>query len=103
MASKLIGGVNKTLTAYYRLSIKAVAIDDCIVNFHIYGIESPRSSISTSRGQAISPWAPGAVRRAFGTGEKAVTFRKDQGVMVRRADHDDQERDHRRGLRGVAG
>jgi hypothetical protein len=101
MASKLIGGVNRILTAYYRLSIEPVAIDDCIVNFHIYGIESPRSSIPTSRGQAISPWAPAPSDARLGRGKRPVTFRKDQGVMVGR-DHDDQERDHQRGLCGVA-
>jgi hypothetical protein len=69
MPSKLIGGVNKILTAYYRLSTKPVAIDDCIINFHIYGIESPRSSISTSRGQAISPRAPAPSDVRLGRGK----------------------------------
>jgi hypothetical protein len=58
MASKLIGGVNKILTAYYRLSIRSGTIADCIDNFHIYGIESPRPSFSTSRGTVISAWPP---------------------------------------------
>ena len=45
--SKLVCGVNAKLSVNYRLSIASGAIDDCIVNIRICGIEGAGPSIST--------------------------------------------------------